>query len=100
MIDARGWECTRCDATLATLPGRIGAPMHPCGGAGGMTIPFIPAGTKGHTRLIEREDYVGGEQVQRDADGRVYMAAVTETDEGEHRAVYAPLAMGGARVDG
>lgn len=96
----RGWVCTRCDRTVATLPGQPGMPMHDCAGAGGMAIPYIPDGARGATRLIEREDYAAGAQVQESTDGRVYMAAVTETDEGEHRAVYAPLAVGGTHADG
>lgn len=94
MISDRGapFACSRCDAAAIVAPGTVGTPMHRCAGLGGMSVPFAPAGTASKVELNAREDYVGTDDVQRDADGRVWMSAVTTTDEGESLAVYAPCA--------
>jgi hypothetical protein len=54
----------------------------------------VPAGTRCKVEAVEREDYVGGEDVQYDDDGRPIMAVVTTRDEGNDVAVYAPTAHG------
>lgn len=68
--------------------------MHPCKGLTLMVVPLVRAGTRAETRLIPREDYVGHDDVQRDAEGAVWMAAKTVRDDGEDLAVYAPCAWG------
>lgn len=54
--------------------------------------PLVPAGTAADVRALEREDYVGQEDVVRDSDGRPVMAVVTERSDGQDVAVYAPTA--------
>lgn len=58
----------------------------------GMTLPYAPMGKRSDVRMVKREDYVRTDDVQRDAEGRVWSAAVVTTDEAEHVAVYAPTA--------
>ena len=91
----RLWECSRCDTTTATADAQPGTPTHRCAGASGMTIPFVPAGVRSKVELVERGDYVGAEDVQRDDEGRVWMSAVVTTGDTEHVAVYAPTAHAG-----
>jgi hypothetical protein len=57
-----------------------------------MSIPFVREGVKAKVEAREREDYVGSEIVQRNADGRPVMSVVTTRDEGQDVAVYAPMA--------
>jgi hypothetical protein len=90
----RRWHCPGCGDTHATKSFKVVTPLHTCRVTNGMTIPFVPAGTKGKVTAVLREDYVGTENVQYDADGRPVMAAVITRDEGEDRTVFAPTALG------
>jgi hypothetical protein len=64
-----------------------------------MEIPMRRAGEDSEVRLVEREDYVGTEDVRTDEDGRVWMAAqVVHGDGHEDRFVYAPTAYVNARA--
>jgi hypothetical protein len=92
------WHCVACGYADRTRVAGVHSRMHACPKAGGMTVPMA-VGTgdrpvRGKLIMHEREDYVGNEDVQRDADGRVFMAARVVTDETEHLAVYAPTAYG------
>jgi hypothetical protein len=53
---------------------------------------MVPAGTRAKVVAVEREDYIGSELVQTDADGRPVMAIVTTRDEGQDCTVLAPCA--------
>lgn len=86
------WVCVACGLTDRTTQLGAHTRMHSCSTAGGMTVPMVAAGTRGKLVMHEREDYLNGEDVQRDADGHVFMAARVVTDEQEHVAVYAPTA--------
>lgn len=101
MINMRGvlleppvtrWECVACKATDTTRQAGHHTRMHSCAHAGGMTVPMVVAGTKGKLVMHEREDYVGGEDVQAADDGTVYMSAEIVRDEGTDLAVYASTA--------
>jgi len=60
-------------------------------------VPLIEAGTKVKVTAVEREDYVGNEQVQLDPTGRPVMAVITEREDGSNDvSVYAPTASGKA----
>jgi hypothetical protein len=60
---------------------------------GGMLAPMLEAGTDATTFAVEREDYVGHEDVQLDENGRPVMAVVTAHGDGrESRLVFAPTA--------
>jgi hypothetical protein len=53
---------------------------------------MVPAGQRCKVEAREREDYINGDDVQVDADGRPIMAVVITRDEGEDVTVYAPCA--------
>lgn len=88
----RRWHCPACTATHTTRDARPHTPMHPCAKFGGMSVPFVPDGTAAKLEAVERQDYIGDEQVQRDADGRPVMSVVTTRDDGQDTTVYAPTA--------
>lgn len=89
---ARRWECLRCPTTDVTHEVEPHTRMHNCAALGGFTTPMVPAGTKGKLVLHVREDYVGGEDVRYDSDGRPIMSAEVVRDDGNDVAVYAPTA--------
>lgn len=86
------WECPNCEQTNVTRQAGPHSSMHICPGARGMTVPFVPAGIRAKVEIHDREDYVAGEMVQTDQDGRPVMSAVITRDDGEDVAVYAPCA--------
>jgi hypothetical protein len=87
------WECLSCDLKQVTREARPHARMHPCKGMAGLTVPMVPAGTRGENRMVEREDYIGSEVVQlAPGTGRPVMSVTTTRDDGEDCTVYAPTA--------
>lgn len=86
--------CPSCG--LMDTTSQQGTRMHPCPALAGLTVPLLPAGQAGAHRVNNREDYVGRELVQTDADGRVVASVTTRRDDGEDLTVYAPTALGGA----
>lgn len=91
------WECPNCTTTDVTTDPRPHSRMHSCRGLAGLTAPMVPVGTRCKVEAVERGDYVGGELVTLDGDGRPVMAVVTTRDDGQDCAVFAPLATGDAR---
>jgi len=87
----RRWECPNCTFTDVTREASPHSRFHSCRGLKGLTAPMVPAGTRCQVRTVEREDYVGTEQVQVDDEGRPVMAIVTDRDDGQDCAVLAPL---------
>lgn len=71
------------------------ATMHPCPALGGLDVPMVPEGIAHEGRTVDRDDYVGGDRVQTDHDGRPVMAYEIVRDDGTDRAVYAPCASAG-----
>lgn len=90
------WTCPNCVATHVTHEPRPHTPFHSCRGLCGLTAPFVPAGTTAKVEAREREDYVAGELVQTDGEGRPVMSVVTTRDAGQDCAVLAPTAHAGA----
>lgn len=89
------WECPRCPARDGTREPRVHTRFHNCPAVGGALVPMVVAGAGSRVLLVEREDYVGSEQVQM-IDGRPVMSAVTEHADGRtDAAVYAPTATAG-----
>lgn len=84
------WECYGCNRTLATPRAKPGIPLHRC--RNGLAMPFVPEGQRRKVVTHVREDYVGGDDVQLDADGRPVMNTTVERDDGYDTAVYAPCA--------
>lgn len=93
MILRKRWECpNRCGSTALT--GDDKTPMHPCKNMAGLMTPLVPLGTKAKVEAVERQDFIGSEQVQTDANGRPVMAVVTTRDDGQDCTVFAPTAHG------
>lgn len=87
------WECPLCPALDVTRTAGAHTRMHTCPGAAGMTVPMVPAGMRAKVIRQEREDYIGGETVQTDANGRPVMSIAVERDDGlTHTVVFAPTA--------
>ena len=91
------WVCSRCDHTDVTRELRAHTRFHPCRGSKGLTMPMVPAGVRHKVQIVERQDYVAGELVQTDGEGRPVMAVITTRDDGQDCAVYAPCATASAR---
>lgn len=88
------WECPKCNSSALTQDNKI--PMHPCRGMAGLMTPLRPEGTKSKVEIVEREDYIGTEDVQVDGEGRPIMSVVTTRDDGQDCTIYAPVAGIGA----
>lgn len=96
-VPVRHWACPNCSFTDVTHEAQPHTRYHACVGLKGLTAPMIPAGTKVRVSAVEREDYIGTEQVQTDIEGRPVMAVVTEREDGSNDvAVFAPTANGKA----
>lgn len=93
------WVCPNCTATDVThLPADAAAShFHPCRGLRGLTAPMVPVGTHCKVEALEREDYVNGDIVSTDGEGRPVMAIETTRDDGTDRAVFAPCAVAGRK---
>ncbi len=111
LLNEREWYCPDCDVRLhttahangtvtvldhhgntRTAPGDASTLQHRCRGMNLLVVPMLPVGTAAKHEAVEREDYEGGEDVQRDAEGRPVMATITTTDESQSATVYAPCA--------
>jgi len=93
----RRWECPACDATDVTREHAPHTRFHACRGLAGLTAPMVPAGTRCKAEAIEREDYIGGEAVQYDGNGRPVMSVRITRDDGTDVAVYPPTATANGR---
>ena len=88
----RRWECPLCPQTAVTRQVEPHSQMHTCAGLAGLTAPMVPAGTRCKVEAHEREDYVGGEIVQVDANGRPVMSVTITREDGMDCTVYPPTA--------
>lgn len=86
------WTCPNCTHTDITHDTRAHTRFHACRGLRGLTAPMVPDGTTCKVEAVERDDYVGSEQVTVDGDGRPVMAVVTTRDDGQDCTVFAPCA--------
>lgn len=91
------WSCPNCDLEDVTHEASPHTRFHPCRGLAGLTAPMVPAGTRCKVTAHEREDYIAGELVQTDGNGRPVMSVVTTRDDGTDIAVYAPTATASGR---
>lgn len=82
------WECPNCTATDVTHESRVHTRMHDCRGLLGLSAPMVPAGTDCKVEAIEREDYIGHDNVSP------IMAVRTERADGSNDVhVFAPTAI-------
>ena len=91
------WYCPACRKEDVTHEARPHSRFHACPKTRGLTTPMLPAGTKAKIELLEPQDYIGRELVQRDPErNRPVQSLVVTRDEGQDAVVYAPTAtMGG-----
>lgn len=87
------WACPNCGAEDMTREARPHTRFHVCPRLRGLTAPMVQAGTKAKVEAVGRDDYVGRQIVQRDAEGTPVMAIVTTRDDGQDRVVLAPTAV-------
>ena len=93
----RLWVCPNCKVTDVTHEARPHTRFHTCSGLKGISAPLIEAGIKVKVSAVERQDYVSGDRIQTDSEGRPIMAVVTEREDGSNDvAVFAPAASGRA----
>lgn len=93
------WYCPNCGKTDQTQELQPHSRFHTCPKLRGLTAPMLPAGTSAKVEAVERADYVGSEKVTTDENGRPVMAVVTTRDNGQDRAVFAPLAQTAASTE-
>lgn len=88
------WVCANGCPAVDCTPGTVANRFHACLAMGGLTSPLVPEGSRARVIAVEREDYVGQEDVQYDWNtGRAVMAIVTERPDGSNdTAVLAPTA--------
>jgi hypothetical protein len=87
------WYCPNCGKRDQTKEARPHTRFHTCPAMALMAAPMIPAGTKCKVEAHLREDYVGRDLVQTDANGRPVMSIVTTRDDGQDCVVFAPTAI-------
>jgi hypothetical protein len=98
LVAERRWECPNCTFTDVTHEARPHTRFHSCRGLRGLTAPLVPAGTKCKVIAVEREDYIGTENVQLH-EGRPIMSVVTEREDGRDTMVFAPIATARVKED-
>lgn len=86
------WECPNCPARDTTREAQIHTRFHSCSGLAGLTAPMVPEGIRVKVTAREREDYIGAEDVQYNANGRPVAQVITERDHGTDVIVFAPTA--------
>jgi len=86
------WTCPNCPATDVTHEAQPHTRFHTCRGLKGLTAPMVPAGTRCKVEALERQDYINGDLVQTDGEGRPVMSIITTRDDGTDVAVLAPCA--------
>jgi hypothetical protein len=86
------WNCPLCHASDVTTVVGFHQQFHTCPKLGFLSVPFVREGTKAKVEARLREDYIGGEVVRLNAEGRPVMSIVTTRDEGQDCTVYAPTA--------
>lgn len=87
----RHWSCPNCTITDFTR-GNVQNRFHACPGLKGLTAPLVLDGTDCKVEAVEREDYVGSEDVRRDGEGRPVMSVVTIREDGQDCVAFAATA--------
>jgi len=54
---------------------------------------MVPSGVKAKVQTVVRDDYINGESVAYDPDGKPVMSVVTVRDDGQDCTVFAPTAV-------
>ncbi len=90
---SRTWFCPSCDSAARTFD--VKTPMHPCKGLAGLMAPLVPEGERAKHTAVERQGWIGKEDVQYDANDRPMMSVLTETDDSLSTTVFSPAARAG-----
>jgi hypothetical protein len=92
------WCCNECGMTVETAHQGLNTPLHPCPQHAGFRIPLVPHTSPDRVRLVEREDYLNGDDVPVDDNGTPFMRAEVDRQDGRTDVfVYAPTAYATAR---
>ena len=87
---SKRWQCPACDLQYVTREARPHTPMHPCSKMNGLLAPYVEVTglelDHSAVRLVrvDRDDYVGGDIVRTDAEGRPAAAVLTERADGSN----------------
>jgi transposase len=90
----RDWYCPNCGLRSQTRKPLHHREFHACRRLGGVMAPLLVVGTKAKVERLERQDYLNGDRVQVDENGRPVMSVQTTRDEGTDLLVFAPVATG------
>ena len=82
----RHWVCPNCQQTALTFEHVPQPRFHTCAGLRGLTAPMVLEGSDVKVEAVVREDYVGGESVTTDDEGRPILAVVTTRPDGSNDA--------------
>lgn len=89
----REWFCPNCGLHDQTREARPHSRFHTCPTLRGLSAPMLPAGMDAKVTAHARDDYVNGELVQTDDEGKPVMAVRTERADGSSDViVFAPTA--------
>ena len=86
------WTCPNCDLTEISNNPQPHSKFHYCRGLRGLWAPMVEDGIRCKVEAKDRDDYVNGDDVQTDGEGRPVMSIKTTRDDGEDLAVLAPCA--------
>jgi predicted RNA-binding Zn-ribbon protein involved in translation (DUF1610 family) len=86
------WYCPNCGLTDQTRQAGPHSRFHTCPKLRGLTAPMVQKGVAARVTAHDREDYVNGELVQVDGNGRPIMSINVQRDEGNDVVVFAPTA--------
>jgi hypothetical protein len=89
-VEPRYWYCPNCDAEARTVDTAL--PMHKCKGIVGLLAPLILRGTNAKVTVNDREDYLGRDLPQTNAEGKIVMSTTTVRDDGQDCTIYVPTA--------
>jgi hypothetical protein len=88
----KNWRCPNCGREKQTQRAGPHTPLHQCPRLRGAWAPFVEAHVNARLELVERGDYVNGDLVQVDGEGRPVMSVVTHRDNGQDCTIFAPCA--------
>lgn len=80
------WECHHCSFTDCTREVEPHSRFHHCAGLG-ITAPMVPEGTRARVVAHERDDYINGDLVRFNDDGRPIASITTEYPDGHQDCV-------------
>lgn len=93
------WICSNGCGVVDVTPAGVPNRFHNCRAMAGLLAPLVPEGSGARVLAVEREDYVGKEDVRTDDNGRPVMAVRTERPDGSNDVImFAPTARGASEV--